>query len=1555
MSIDLKNLVDTGGTTLDDLVSPVNTADMPINNERTANDLAAHAALLTEPEMAVDNYTSMMREFSTNEGSPTMDKIIYQANARENELSIGQMTDILGDETIPMDRKVGYASLWRTGFVEPQRERSVQELVGINQLEKEGVITDDEEVDDTRWDMAGKLAEVNEYNNNIQKMINEADIAEGGSGFDKMLDIAELLLAPSQTSESLRVLGVQQKLRNELGEGTDANGRATAMIQSLFQLGESKEEIRARVAQVPLEKRGELAQAVYDMVIESNKSLTGKNQIQLMNNLREYLVEGEYTTGDRIVDDITSVLDAVGLGMTARTVKEIIRGPAAAARVMARSPASVGETVGRTNTKSANELIKMAADDNTGEVAKRIYNTSREDAINSVVGPEVGMSDDAVRMKPLIDDDQFDPDVRAIEQITDPHGSIQFTESEKASKLKQVTSDFNTFDKTGLVNHKEMTSIKAVDAGVNVRTIIGPAEGGFSDPAEAVRQVKYATRKYGVSDEEITLLKLNNEGNYIPVKNAELEYAKDQAAGRKGNYVVGINHTSPYDPVDTISWSVTDVKGSFLGIPLNIFDNLPMYFKGKSGSITQHLIPSSSYISPTLTRSASVTADQTANSMNLLINTANEWAAKYKGLDGVGRSKLDNYILKANHESLKFNPEKLRAEGWTEKELDAFRGWKKTQDTLFVLENTDMVRQSRRKGFGMFVTGDGQDSFLVKPIANSTLSNMQGFKGKAYDPELGLIRTITSEERKALYKEGGTLAKARYPVSVGEDSIGFVIVKQNPNSYIRTLRDTDQLLNYRDGHFTIYYNNPVFITTVAKNADGSEYEKAIATSGTVSEAKEYIARLQKANPKAKYDFRADRVGDELEEYMWQSRVNAGRTSQRTRGEMLKDVTDRPTDPNFRHIMSPEESLIRSINSISRRINYKEWTDVAKQRFMKQYKDFLPIDPNTHVPVWPDDVTKLRDPGISGDRKAFTDAISTYRYIDTQENGFINLLDDAAKNFFKRMAETSGDKGWNKFEKVMRAGEDVSPTALARKQVFRLTLAANPLRQIVVQASQSIPVIVASNPTFLAKLVPQMTLTSALDRGVDISTYIDALGSKLTGLKLAEAKELAEAYKKSGIASAVSAHSLIRDDLKSLVNRGVVQQVGAVAGKPLDVMQKVGFEAGENMLMRSVWLSEYDKARKAKKAPLNAAELSMVGARVRDLTLNMNKAGELAYNENALSVIMQFAQAPHKGLAQIMLGNRALSTSDRIKLGTAYLTLYGTGYGLLYEMASKLLPADDRELHDLVSGGLFQAALNRTLSTLYGEPVNTDFSSSMRLAEIPNVTKMFENMATMDLESIMTSSPAIGLVYGDNARLGNLMKSMYRFFTVPEDDGAMKDVGVNFLNMFSGASNFFKARYAMQRGYSITTKGEVSDSQVNEVEAMMKVMGFQTVDEMLGYATNEKLYKDSGKLRDDVKSLLDETTRRLGREGISELETEYVIRMYQEANRVFKNNPEYQQIVQQEIGRRIKSGDGIILDRLIGNIPIYSDSEFMDRLSTAPIDEEAKRELIKIYNFMKEPE
>src|SRR5690606_14120291 len=125
------------------------------------------------------------------------------------------------------------------------------------------------------------------------------------------------------------------------------------------------------------------------------------------------------------------------------------------------------------------------------------------------------------------------------------------------------------------------------------------------------------------------------------------------------------------------------------------------------------------------------------------------------------------------------------------------------------------------------------------------------------------------------------------------------------------------------------------------------------------------------------------------------------------------------------------------------------------------------------------------------------------------------------------------------------------------------------------------------------------------------------------------------------------------------------------------------------------------------------DLERLNAKVRHLTLNMNKAGELAYNENALSAVMQFFQAPHKAFAQVLMQHKGLTGWERVRLGSMYVATYGIGANYITDMVSKLFPQDSM-MRDVLEGGVFNILMNKALSSLYGQDVRTDFSDSLRL-------------------------------------------------------------------------------------------------------------------------------------------------------------------------------------------------------------------------------------------------
>src|SRR5690606_13708736 len=99
--------------------------------------------------------------------------------------------------------------------------------------------------------------------------------------------------------------------------------------------------------------------------------------------------------------------------------------------------------------------------------------------------------------------------------------------------------------------------------------------------------------------------------------------------------------------------------------------------------------------------------------------------------------------------------------------------------------------------------------------------------------------------------------------------------------------------------------------------------------------------------------------------------------------------------NFKHMDSPEESLVRSIQSVSNRVAFRDYLDTSKARWMQQFGNLI-----GDRKMWPEDVNLIGKGSASASRADIADAVTTWRYIDSVESGYVDLLDNLTKNFFK---------------------------------------------------------------------------------------------------------------------------------------------------------------------------------------------------------------------------------------------------------------------------------------------------------------------------------------------------------------------------------------------------------------------------------------------------------------------------------------------------------------------------------------------------------------------------
>lgn len=1220
-----------------------------------------------------------------------------------------------------------------------------------------------------------------------------------------------------------------------------------------------------------------------------------------------------------------------------KSMKKFIDAESSVARRTVRTDvdfSSVSQRVKDVNPSKARAIHAAVVADKTDDAAKALYGTTRTEAIVNDILPEVAEAGGTVRGKVIMDESVPTPDADFIKTKKKAQGDSHLSPDEKAATRNQVKSDFENV--VGLVPHRSMSTVGDVPTGVKFDQVFGPKEGGFASARQARDQVKFSLAKYGVKDDEIEVLARDPQGNFSPVETID---------ETPGEYLVRVKYDYEFSPADTVGYTLTSSNKFW-----RLFDALPAMFSGKTGGLAQHLIPAVNINDSLLTNAASAVADKSAWYRQGLEQLGNDYAAKFTQLDEYNRNLVTSYIIEANNKGLKFNPATLRGRGMSEGAVDTVRTWKKAQDTLWHFENIDLNKTLRAKGWFRYVDQTGNSDLIVKPVGKGALS-----RGENVMNEQGKLVKLDDRQLTELYENGGTIAQLRRPMEVEDDVVEHIVVKQNAeSSYTRRIRDDDPTLNYRDGHYTVRYKDPYFITKTVSGKGGKTFSRAVATARNRLDAEQLLGRLEATDNVGKYNLRGDvkKNPSDYEDYQWDEIVNSGRTSQRVRGKRLANASGQQTDPAHIHIETPEESLVGAISSLSTRMASRDFLETAKKRWMNQFGNTLG---EADAGKFPADVRAIGANSLRGKVSDVVDAKNTWRYIDAMDSGYVNLMDDFSKSFFNYMSDVSGrSKSWAWLEGGLRKAGEFGPTGFARKKAFRMMLALNPLRQIVVQSMQAFPTILATNPLAIPHIAGQMVLLSGFKRGLsakDMAVWMDKTSRLATGMSVTDAEKMFDAWRMSGFEAAVDANTLIRDDLTKLVRTTMMQKVGGVISIPADIGQKVGFEAGENALMQSVWLSQYDLLRKSGEA-IDAEKLEIMNAKVRHLTGNMNKAGELPYNENALSAALQFLQAPHKAFATVVMGHKGLSQSERFRLSALYIMTYGIGANWVTDQVDKIIP-DNWPGKGLMKDGFFNMTMNKVVGTLFQTEANTDYSDSLRLLQFPDMFKFWQNIASLELGEAMTASPSASLIFGSNPRVSNFIKELVRPFTVPEarTPEQLEVVGKGFLNMFSGTSNFLKAQYIMEHEQAMSATGNITDYHSSYVDALAKLAGFSSQDEITGFAFSEKAYRMSQKPKEDIKKIIDEASRRLAVRGISTQETEYILGMLGEAQRVYKNDPFYLKLFNEQLVYKASRGESDIFESVLKLAGWSSKSDMQDLLNNSTLDESQKDTIMRAMNLI----
>ncbi|AXH71953.1 MAG: putative tail sheath [Podoviridae sp. ctbj_2] len=1080
------------------------------------------------------------------------------------------------------------------------------------------------------------------------------------------------------------------------------------------------------------------------------------------------------------------------------------------------NPRSPGTIMYNNNPEMAANLRHMVFASQGDEVAQAVFGVTRDEALMQGIIPQVTTESGRIKAAPHnVERSTRELIASQMDDLKHGTGGLEFTPKELASARANIVRDFS--EAVGIKLQPGMSSFRHDGERTIISGVYTNGESGWKLPEDAVAQAEFALRDRGITKDKITVMRRDAD-EYVPVK-------YDEVAGKPGDYVVRVDDEQIAGIADVGEWENLDVKR-------NLLDRL---FGGNAqqshGSFNRHVFDPASTLHTTITGSASVADDRTSIMAESLLKLASEFTDKYAKLPKARQAAMYDYIKEANIKEIPFDPVNVRARGFSNNEIDMLASWRDTWDAVYNLENLDLVRTLRGQKYQWF--DNPNFTGVVRPIQK----NMN--KNQVYDPGTDKFITLSKADMDDLYNTGGTLAELRRPVVINGNTVENMLVRNRPGEFARAINDTDKILNKKDGYYQISYRSPKFIDETYVDQLGVERTHAVGVAGTTKDAQEAIKLMQTRNPNNRYAFRGDERGMRRDgDAYWDLNSVGGRIAQRHRGKLLEDSVGTQLFGAGDFIDSPTDSAVKAIMSISGRTSMRPVLEAAKERFIKQYGHLLTPDENRmyRFPTNRSDIKKKGEMTT----KDLADARTTFEYIQYLENGYINALDDTIKNALRMFADVSGNMGFSKTERGLQSLSEISLTGTTKGAVFASMIASNPLRQWIVQSNQIVRTMAYNPRAWLSG---------------DMGEYMNALVAREMGKKLTgDAKEFVDFVHDTGMFQAVTKNNLIRGTLLDLSDRQTA--VGKVFNKPVNFMRQIGFDIGEKTNISGHAAAVYSEYKRAGKNVLDRGVQAEMHAKVRNLTWNMNFAGDMPYNQNFLGLLMTYMQVPHKAMLQAT--NRGLSRAERMRLVGADMVLWGTPTATAaYFLGSNILPENDYA-RELLTDGLQSLLLNYVMTGFSGMKTEVDFSSLAPYDMNGWRDIMKAVMFDGGMKALIDRAPAARVFgLGPDSRTGMAFKMSAGYFRDMMDEQAIDpvvftDVLDSLGRMSSGWNNFQKARAMYMTGMVRDKVGKPIDEEVNGLEAFWQVLGFppksvaEYYDTMIKAAAEIKNFEDQGK-------------------------------------------------------------------------------------------------------------
>lgn len=985
---------------------------------------------------------------------------------------------------------------------------------------------------------------------------------------------------------------------------------------------------------------------------------------------------GDYNNIDRAIDTVTDMLSLVDLAVIGKGISAL--------RMGSRVPDldSPLETVNTSNKELATELQRLAVDNEptakalTGVDSSSVfeyYNMPKYvDDIENLIKTEG--ADSAIYQEYLRQKREADSIFSSSDNL---HG-IQMSKEDRDANLAAAKQRFensplvyvdvaNSFYKHSGDDINMDVVIRVLD---KEKTVKGQTKSKlFSTYDDALNKTKAAYGDYGISDDNITIYKVNTDGSLSKA-----------SKGEEGFFITEVSRKQKYNHKDVSAYSDSD-----FGFVLNkwLVDPINRFSRGIVDGVTRSF-------------------DKAGNIEKRLLADAEQNIGK---LSDKEKEKVFNVLETGANASKSYSVQELRdIYRLTDKEITAVMTNYRLWDTLWRIDNRSYARRLAEQNTHILSSKSGT---YFTSGGKIDIARVQEKNMKVLDPDTGNITTFKTDELKG---KGIDVARLRTNLKHFDEDADFVVI--NKGAQFRQVREDDVVLNRTQGYFRRTYKGDFFIEKFKRTGTGERVSvEVVANTNNSKKAQEFVNNANASKTKDADIFYSVRASRELMSQLEDNgsafeTLYRGRTIERHRGKHLAEIEDLDALVNGKaEIMNPLESMVQAAVSTARYSQVRNQTDLMKNKFMKTFADMLD-NPN----VFPKDVGDIK--AVSG--KRYENAKALFNYIKELEfTADKSMITSAWTNVFDKAARYADNVGLDGIANITRGIRDIDPISLSRSTAFVVFIATDALKFLLLNmsslAQMSTLTLKYANP--LSTIRDTVLLRSAVMDGSKFSDETYKTFAKASGISVDDAKALVDSYRNSGIFEGVDRNTMIRNGVVSIgeefiknASRRYVAKTKRAAGAPIELTKKYGFNLGEEINLTGTYLvaaERYSKKAKKSMSSLSGKDWEKIAADAQYLALSMRQEHRFGYQNGIPSLPTQFLQVLHKSLLLQVTGNKVLTIEERLKLAAFNMTFFG---GSAYLGISSVLDQfRDTENPDapvnVVINQLNKGALNSVLNSV----------------------------------------------------------------------------------------------------------------------------------------------------------------------------------------------------------------------------------------------------------------